>query len=225
MIQTKHGDCDACPESTDTTLFQMPHGLWLCKDCKDRELLALSEQSKAMNKVISDARQIDESVVLKPHVFNAKTVSLIIIKAAIDNNPDIPENEKDHAFVREVDARVKALKAAIFKKRQELIEDDNELRMLQKNGQEAAAKLRADIRAQYISFDVTYAPTHVVTAFKDSTKAVKKAQSKAVPMKEVNEAAAKYGVPAYNIKSMTLTRKISADAAGAELSKLLKKAN
>ena len=98
-----------------------------------------------------------------------------------------------------------------------MVEAQQSIRAWEVNGQEAASQLRADMRAKFEQFDVTYKPAPI-----SKPKAVKAPQAK-IDKAAVNAAAQKYNVPAIGVESMVKMRKISPELAAQELAKLLRK--
>jgi hypothetical protein len=177
----------------------------MCDAC-----IALEVAATAAIKTVEDSRRMDESIEVKQDVWNAATVPFIELKAAIDNNPTIPADQKDYALVKEAAARIDKMSAAIFAAEAEIMKLKNERHAWLTNTQQTASKLRSDIRAQFKQYDVNYQPAPITKKSKSATP-VK--SPKTFAKEAVNEAARKYGVPASAVQMIILSKNVSAEEA------------
>lgn len=198
------GDCECC-DRTDIVVTLMHGNMHMCDECIAREVSAT-----AAIKTVDDARKVDESIEIKQDVWNAATVPFIELKAAIDNNPTVPADQKDYALVKEASSRIDRMTAAIFAQEAEIMKLKNERHAWLTNVQVAASKLRADIRAQFKQYDVNYQPAPITKKSKSATP-VK--SPKTFAKEEVNTAAKKYNVPASAVQMIILSKNISAEEA------------
>jgi hypothetical protein len=219
--RTKSGECECC--SNTGTLYQVFGNMWMCADCRDKEIKlqaehqSLENQQKRVDDLVARSRQIDQSVVVKADVFNAATVPIVELKAAIENNAEIPAEKKQEAFATELDARIQHLQPIIFNMRKDLLDKENELRMYQTNLQHAALTLRKEIRDKLHLNDPIYTPT--------APKVIKPAKERAPKAKfskeELRAAAEKYDVPQQAIQMLVTAKKMTPDEAGQHLKKTL----
>jgi len=211
--KTLKGDCECCETSKDVVLVVL-HGMAMCPKCLAEQQSAEARQKSV--EVIENAHTVDASLELKSDIFNSATVSFIELKAAIDNNPDIPASEKEYALVKEAAIRRGAMNQLIVAKKQELLKAQNEHFAWDKNIKDTVAKLRVEQRKKFEQFDLTYQP-------EPTSKKPKKVQAaKGYDRAAVNDAAVKYGVPTHGIQSILVSRPgMNPDAAAKELAKML----
>lgn len=214
------GDCEVC--GLVYTQLTMEHGnIWMCSTCKTRELemtarsRELDGKSAGVNDLVERSRQIDQTIQIKTDIFVAKTVAAMELYASIQQSDEIPQDKKEETFTRECMTRFEHLQKVVFEQRQALLENENELRMWQTNGQHSAGKLRADIRAEFKAFDVSYQPIVPKTVKPKSdvgTKISKKQQ-----MEEIHKFAVKYEVPESALAMLVQARKMSPESAAKHL--------
>lgn len=202
------GDCECCDSVGVDVTFQ--HGnMWMCASCIEKEMTA--------TQLLADSKVIDQSITVKADIYNASTVAAIELRGAIEADSSIPQDQKEYAYAKACMERFQHTQKVIFEKRQELLKNENELRMWQVNVQTTAGKLRSEFREQFKMLDVSYQP---VTPKTTKPKAVK--TSKTFAKEAVNDAAKKYKVPASAIQMMVISRNgMSPDAAGKELAEKL----
>lgn len=210
------GDCESC-EKTDIQLYPMHGNMMLCEACRDKELEVV-ERNKNVNKILIESRAVDNAIQLKTDVFLAKSASLIELLASINANEAIPADMKEYAYAKECMARFKNRQQAIFEKRAELLELENEARMYQVNVQNTAGKLQAKYRDEFKEVSVNYQPEPINKKVK-TTKPVK--VTKAFDKTALYEAAKKYGVPAMTIRSICVSKGKSVEDAAKELAELM----
>ncbi len=217
LPNARKGECEGFHpngDNQDIPVYQMPHGLWLCKECREKEIAAITEQERTTNKIITDARQADASIQLKQDLFNAPTVAAIQILAAIEADDTIPADQKQYRYTKELETRYLALKKVVFDKRKDLLKDENEMRLWLLRTQEAAGKLREDQREyfQKLGADVSY-PAVKPKTIKSKKIKVGKARKHKFSAKELKEASVKYNVPMAGVEAMAVARNMSADEA------------
>jgi hypothetical protein len=205
------GDCECCDSvAVDVTL---QHGnMWMCAACSTKEQVA--------TQLIEQSKTIDSAIVVKADIYNAKTVAAIELRGAIEADSSIPDDQKEYAYAKACFTRFQNMQKVIFDKRQELLDNENELRMWQVNVQTTAGKLRAEYREQFKMLDVSYQPVSITKKNK-SVKPVK--AGKAFDKAAVFEFAKKYDVPASGIQSIVISRNMSPENAAKELAKIMGK--
>lgn len=209
-----NGDCECCTDSINVPL-QLINGMLMCADCMARQQTAV----KASNIVITESRKVDDSITLSKDVINASTVAFVELKAAIDNNPEIPADQKQYRLVEECALRIQKMNAAIFSHDEMGVTMKNERHAWLKNTQEFAAKLKADQREKFKQYDLNYNPAA-------PSKKVKSTKS-AGPSKRTFDKAAlyaaskKYGVPAAQVQSIVVSRGLPVEAAARQLAELM----
>lgn len=218
------GECEVCGK-LDVKVTLMHHNMWMCEDCAKTENEALARDAHA-KKVIEESRKVDSNINLKADVFLAKTVPFIELKAAIDNNSEIPADQKDYALFAECANRRKKIQEVIFHKRQELNELEIEERMWLVNAQNTAARVRADFRnrPEFAHLYVEYKPAPITKKNKTTKPAGPSTSSfTAQDKKELFEAAKKYNLPSSGIQALKKSRPgKSYDDVAKELASLMK---
>jgi len=218
-MNIKTSNCEVC-ESVNVPVYRMPGNIDMCEACKNAEEAATQRSVEAIN-LINESKKIDSLIELKSDVFNAATVSAPELRAAIENNQDIPANMKDYEFAKQSFERFKHLQEVIFKQRVELQVKEAEMRVWQANVQTAAGKLREEYKAQFKAIDIAYQPTTPTIKKVKVAASGKPKTSKAFSKKQCDEAALKYGVPSHGVQAMVVSRNLSYDDAARTLKEML----
>lgn len=219
------GDCECCDRTA--VVVTRRHNTLMCAHCIGLEQAAEARQKSV--ETIEKSHEIDASIQIKSDIWNAATVPLTELRAAIQNNPDIPDAEKDYALFKEADARIKQFDAAIHAKKVEIMAAQDSLAIEKnardawvRNAQELAAKLQGQYREKAKQYDLSYKPV-------EPTKKVKKGKTIVVPTKhyrtpEVYAAAKKYDVPVVAVQSLLIAKNgMSPEAAAKDVAKLMGK--
>jgi hypothetical protein len=171
----------------------------MCKGCETDHLRGKQE---AVQQIIQASAKIDSSIEIKPDIYMAQTVPAVELRSAIEADETIPADQKEYAFTKQSFDRWQNLQKVIFEDRAALLAKETEARMWQVNIQNAAGKLRADLRKEFQILDVNYQPT-AITKKQKTTKAVKTTKV-SYNKKELYDAAKKYDVPAALIQSIMI---------------------
>src|SRR5262245_216339 len=213
------GDCECC-EKTNVEIVHVAQGnMMMCNECKVASDIAVAHAVEA-NKIIQESRQIDGTVQIKTDVFLVKSVAATELYAAIMNDANIPDADKDYVMAKECQARREHLQRVIFEQRQALNANENEERMWHVNAQSYAGKLRAELRDQFKGLDVNYAPTPIKKQNK-TTKPVKSVEKVKFSKYDLYQASNKYNVPANQVQMIVESRKISPEQAAKELAQMM----
>lgn len=122
----------------------------------DERVIAHHAVIDPYNKLIAEARQIDEQLHLSLDIFTAKTVPIEEIRKAIWNNPEIPQDKKFFEFVAECKRHINRLQTVIFDLDKKKIEAYSEQKAWHVAMNDFANKLRKEEREQLRIQDVTY---------------------------------------------------------------------
>lgn len=209
--QLKKGVCEAAMacKSEEIQTLTLQHGnIWMCDDCRAYEH-KLSKQIETSNQLIIESRRVDESILIKQDIYNAHTIALSEIKAAIQADDSIPPSDKDLLYTQECEKKYKQQTEVIFGLKAQLAEAENIQKVWKVATQEAASVLRAEQRALFAKIDVNYQPS--VKSIK-STKSGPSTPSKSGPSKieirkQIQSASEKYGVPMSGLAMMVQTNK------------------
>jgi hypothetical protein len=206
-------DCEVCDKTNVEVTMAQPGNILMCDTCLADNDAAVAA-SKVVNRIVEESRKVDSTIQMKADIFMAKTVPITQLKAAIDHDENIPTDQKQYVFVKQLDEHIKILKRAAFDKRTELNDIETELRAYQVNAQDAAGRLRADLRAQFKELDINYEPV-TITKKQKTTKPVTAA--KKFDKKALYEACKKYGVPAHAVQMMVTSKNMPIEAAAKKL--------
>jgi len=220
------GECDACPR-VDVPLKQVPGStLKLCDTCHAAEV-AVIEETKRVNAVITTSQAQDQTITRSADIFNANVVAFVELHAQIMGNngqqalfEDAPntENAKLEKFVQTVEERIKHLNAVIFEKDLEVTAMKNERAAWTTQIKDFMNKLRADQRERFKKFDISYSPTPITTREKKVATSKKPATFN---MNSARAMAQKYNVPMAGIQSLVVSRNISYESAAQQLADMM----
>ena len=207
-VKTVKGDCEFCERSQ--VELKPQHGDMMCDECIARESAIM-----AATKVVAESRANDSAITLKADIMHAATTSFIELQGAINNNPEVADQDKKYKLALEAVERIKKLDSVIFAKEADIMNDRNERMVWIKTTQELVSTLRTDQRAKFAQFNVNYKPTATPSVPSGKTPKVKSGKTPSVrPIspaskftnKEVAEACAKYNADQTTVKMMLLSR-------------------
>ena len=92
-------------------VYQSAGNMLVCTAIMSYRGMRLSAENKA---IVEESRAVDSSIETKSDVHLAKTVPAIELRAAIENNPEIPADKKDYAYAQECMTRFQNLQKVIF---------------------------------------------------------------------------------------------------------------
>lgn len=215
--QTKIQDCEVCSNTAIKTTCTYGN-IWMCDECIEKERKLTEENMKPenvqarVNATLHAAAKIDESIVVKTDLFNAATVASVELKAAIDNDENIPADQKQYVYANACLERFQKFQKVVFDQRQELLENENKMRMWQTQVQQAASTLRGELREKFKQFDVNYQPIPPKTVKPAAPKTGKKFQKE-----EVRKHAAQYKVPEAAVQMLVVAKNMTPEAAAKHL--------
>lgn len=199
------GECEVCNEPVpNTEVWLISGNIWACAQHK-AENDALVSRDKSAKAIVEQSRVVDSQVVLKTDILLAQTVPAVELRAAIENNEEIPASEKEHAFAKECLTRYLQFKKAVSEDMAALQEKQNQMRMWQVNAQTAAGKLRTELRDQFKELEINYKPAPLPKAAKTTKAAGPSSPKKTFDKKAVYAAAEKYNVPANGVQMILVS--------------------
>ncbi len=214
----KIGQCEVC-DKENIEVVNTPGNIEMCAQCKADDD-KIREQTKSVDMIINQSKEINSHIELKQDIFNAATVPVIQVKAAIDADESIPADQKEYKFTQYCYEQFLHMQKVAFDKKQEYEAAENEKRMWQAQAQSAAGKLRMELREHFKNLNMNYnpSPAKVVKPATPGKPKVKKPSAK-----ECREAAIKYNIAAMapQVQMMTITRNLSAEDAAKELASLM----
>jgi hypothetical protein len=193
MNQNKRiGTCEVC-DKPELVLYVTQGGILMCQPCIDDEKEKLAKYVQ-MNNVVQTFKQVDQTIHVAQDIYNAKTIPMIQLRAAIEQDENIPVGQKDFVFAQKCEEHMIHLKEILKKQRQEVEENENELRAWGTNQQVAIGKLRLELRGQFTARNIDYAPSKPKITKSSTKEKAPKSASKKVTAAQAREAAEKYGV-------------------------------
>ena len=146
LDHTAAARCESCLKCG---ICNIVDGLLLCDAC--------AEHIKTNHfNLIEESRNIDRSIRSNQDFFNAKTIALRDLRAAIDNDASI--SNKDEAFKAEILTRYEHFSTHLFELDNERYQVQLEKAVVKKSLDELAASLRADERERIKIADANYVP-------------------------------------------------------------------
>jgi len=216
--ENMHGTCECCPAYDHLVTFKT---LKMCPDCyeKEKSLTAelekpenVAERIRVANEAVEKARAIDNSVETRSDIFNAATVAIVELKAAIEANPEI-EN-KQFALAEELKRRFEHHKSVIFEANQKIIESTNNQKAIQTYLNTLANQLRAEERQKLQLQDLNYKPNPVKTPTPKKTTTTGTRGKSAAKTTEIRKVAAELGVSEFMIATVCIQRGVDPITAG-----------
>lgn len=208
--------CECC---TNVGEVERRYGnMLMCDTCWNKEQAISKEhmspenQQKRLNEYLERSRKIDEQVKVKTDLFNAATIAAVELKAAIQQDDNIPVAEKDFTYARTCFERFTHFQKVVFEERQALLKNEEAMRMWQVQTRMMAAQLSAELREQFKQADLTYQPVAPKSIKPAATKVGKKFDAE-----DVRNMAAKYNVPMAAVQMLVVARKITPEEAAKSL--------
>jgi len=199
----KAGECEQC-ESIGS--IHLVHGrIWLCLPCKEQDERVLAEsirttnQSREAQSMLHNARRMDTAIELKQDIYMSNIPATVELRAAIEADESIPSNQKQYAYTKATNERALHLQSVLFELRKAVNERENEYKLWVTETQTNAAKLSSELREQFKSMDISYAP-RVMKPTKQPTIKTAKTGPKKDSAQVVKEVAEKYGLMAPMLK-------------------------
>ena len=140
---------------------------------------------------------------------------MVALRAAIDNDPSIPEDQKTYVYAKKCEEHMLHFRKVAFEERKKVTEAENAAVAWQVNCQSAVGKLRSDLQDEFKSLRVDYKPItpKSVKSNKSGPSSTNKSDSQKVSAVKAKEVAAKYGLEAFHVKMVAESRKLSVEEA------------
>lgn len=173
QAHTDKAVCDCCPSIGPV---EIRYGnMLMCADCWTKEQHVSAEhmspenqqkrvqeyrdKENAQQKIIMEARRIDNSIEVRTDLFNAATTSIVDLKKAIDENSEI--KNKPYALAEELSNRFNHYKKVVFELNEQLVEAGNQQKAIQVYLNNLANQLRTEEREKLKIADINYRPTAI----------------------------------------------------------------
>lgn len=232
------GTCDICEQSNIKVMAKYGNMLF-CDECWKKEeestkkLMDPVEQQKrvdeanarveaqranlpiasiGINEVLRQSREIDSNIQIRTDLFNAATVSIVELKAAIDADESIVN--KPYALAEELKKRFEHHKNLVFELNQQLIEHGNNQRAIQVYLNNLANQLRADEREKLRIADINYKPAPPKSTSVKEVKTRTTTKKTKIDKTELRKYAHELGISEFMLQMIVVQKGISvADAA------------
>lgn len=191
----KIGDCESCT-TTNTEVWRMYGNMWLCIDCRTKELDITSKQA-SVRSTLDQFRQTTEHINLQTDIHNANTVEILALRSSVYADDTIPDDQKEQRFTDLMLEQYLKFKAAVKATQELLTQQQNAMKAFQVNGQEAAGRLSAELQAKYREFNVNYNPQPVKsikTAAVERGPKAAKSRTQVIRYKDVKAALERAGI-------------------------------
>jgi hypothetical protein len=221
------GECECCDAShteENPVRITLHYGnMWFCDSCWEKESVATAElkAGNAVKEVVTNALQVaahvDNTVQVRTDLFNAQTVSIINLKAEIDNNPEIVN--KPYALAEQLMGRFEKFKSVIFEYNEKIVEANNAQKAIQVYLNQMANQLRSEEREKLKIADISYQPTKVKPVKPATIKTTGTKKATKLDKVELRKAAAELGVAEFTLQMVIVAKGCTI----AEAAEMLKK--
>lgn len=226
------GECECCDKvHTDENPVKITvhyGNMWFCDSCWAKEQDATSELQKTkevqsvVTNALREAAHVDNTVQVRTDLFNAQTVSIINLKAEIDNNPEI--TNKPYVLAEQLMARFEKFKAVIFEHNEKIVEANNAQKAIQVYLNQMANQLRSEEREKLKIADISYQPTKVKPVKPTAIKTTGTKKATKLDKVELRKYAAELGVAEFTLQMVVVAKGISIQEAAAMLAKSIAQA-
>lgn len=219
--QSKTGECEVCPKK-DVTITNH-RGIWYCDDCWKAECAAVSEltpvpvesiktpEQEQFNNAIATyqnaylaAKEIGPTVAVRTDLFNAATVAIVNVKAAIDNDASI--TNKPYALAEALLKQFNEHKVAIFELNEQVIDRGNKQKAIQVYLNNLANTLRAEEREKLKLSDISYVPKPVKPIVVKDKVVTRKPK---IDKTELRNTAAKLGISEFMLQQIIVAKNVT----------------
>ena len=213
-VTRKTGDCEGCDKHD--TIVRLFHGKnqWLCDSCAEAEIerqvnsvRARQMELNPVETVLREAAKVDSTVQVRTDLFNAATVAINTLKAAIDADETI--TNKPYALAEQLKARFLHFRDVVFEMNQKIVEAGNQQKAIQIYLNQLANSLREEERSKLKLTDISYKPS---TPKAVTVKPVKTAKVK-IDKVELRKWAGELGVSEFTLQMIVVQKNITVEAA------------
>lgn len=199
-------------------------GMALCRACVVKELESVKahqspeKQQERINNfqsLVEKSREIDNAIEVRSDIFNAQTVAIVELKAAIESDATI--QNKPFALASELDKRYKHLKDVVFGLTQQIVDKTSEQKAIQIYLNQLSNQLRAEEREKLKLTDITYQPKPIKPVKPKTIRTASAKLDKAMLRKFANE----LGVAEFTLQMLVVSKGITVEAAANLLRKTI----
>src|SRR5215203_835659 len=214
------GDCEVC-DATDIEITIHYGNMWFCKSCWDSEVkhkesnITEVQQVNTLHKVNHDvvaaSRMIDGSMQVRPDLFNAETVAIIDLKAAIDNDPTI-EN-KPYKLAEELMNRLTHAQKVIFEHNEAIVAETNKQKAIQIYLNTLANTLRLEEREKLKIQDINYKPGAIKSVKPKAISTTGTKKTGKLDKVELRKYASMLGIPEFTLQMLVVSKGVTIETA------------
>lgn len=220
--QSVKGECEFC--ETKDVMLHLQHGDMMCSDCIAHENAVVpSTAIGEVNKVWTNAVKVVAEVQTKSDIFKADTVDMMQVRAAIENDANIPADQKEFAYTKYCHDQMQSFQRAAFEQRQTLLQTEEKARNWQIEVQTLIGKLRPEHREHFKSLNINYQPTPVAKPKPVKPKSTGTTESAAKIAQAAFQAAKKYDVDSSGVRMIMKSKGLNAEDAAKELARIMGK--
>lgn len=231
--KAKNGQCEVC--DNDNLIVTCHYGnMWFCEECWAKEITAehmsAENQQKRVDaykssiesRVLETSKSIDSAIQVTPDLFNAGTIAIVELKAAIEQNPEIIN--KPYALAEALTTRFNHFKTVIFEAQQAIVEAGNHQKAIQVHLNQLANSLRAEEREKLKIADISYKPNTVKPAKLKSVSTTGTKKSGKLDKTELRKFASELGVSEFTLQMVCVSQGITPEQAANKLRKSINEA-
>jgi hypothetical protein len=212
--QDYFGECECCDkvhtEENPVRITVHYGNMWFCDSCWEKEskttaeLKANQQTVNVVTNALQQAARVDNSVQVRTDLFNAQTVSIINLKAEIDNNPEILN--KPYVLAEQLMARFEKFKSVIFEYNEKIVEANNAQKAIQVYLNQMANQLRSEEREKLKIADINYQPTRVKPTKPAPIKTTGTKKATKLDKVELRKYAAELGVAEFTLQMVVVAK-------------------
>jgi hypothetical protein len=165
---TRLATCSICNNKNNCDLT---NGKLVCTNCEQKELDDVKDTISQADKIINEARAINNSIRYSGDLFNARTIAIIELKKGIWSDETLSDNEKQKKYQESLAERFHHLQKVIFEADETKHTATVEQLAITRTLRDLGSELREEIRNKIKELDNSYQPIQVV---KPKLKEVKK---------------------------------------------------
>lgn len=205
----KIGECECCPK-TDVEVGKYYGDMWQCDDCHNADVQHQAPEKQEARvleyrqqvSVLEEARKVDNGIAVRTDLFNAATVAIVDLKAAIDNDESI--TNKPYALATELKNRFEHFKNVVFELNEKLVEAGNNQKAIQVYLNNLANQLRSEEREKLKIADINYKPNPVKSPTVRSVRTSGTTTSKKASKADIKKAAMELGIAEFTLQSFVI---------------------
>ena len=219
-------ECECCPSIVAERSIKIYGGnMKMCISCFNKEIQAQIELVKTENQqarittmhdALERAKAIDSAVSVRTDLFNAATVSIVDLKAIIDNDETV--NNKNFKLAETLMERFEHFRSVVFEANATIVNATNNQKAIQVYLNQLSNQLRAEERAKLKIQDINYKPKEVKPVKPRAITTARKKLDKVA----LRQYASELGVSEFTLQMIVVSKGITVEKAADILRKNLR---